>query len=998
MKKILGIMIFLFLFLASNCFAATFTFKSLEVVSDNRASEWRFSADLTLAPSYSDSYDASFSVVGGPEHTLNHIFWGVDVYDSGAIGKPLDYVGQTCSWNVTDGTDEIYAEGIIPPSVRQVALSTHVIISDKPTPNHPTVSWKNLDPDLTFYRLRVTEAAAPTDLLWQSGFIVPSAPNMKYTICEFSFQPKISYEIRIEARQYIPFRVDGTGLGTLSSATLQNRSTVFVSYEYDELTPRPPGDFYTDSQTGLDWLVMSNTVCKSPDSIKNGTDGDRLGDQGWVHATYEQIVDLLRNAGMTGDFGYSSPWNYEPAKYLLDVLGYTADFTDSSGQQSLSILAFYDDGPPSAPDELYTALVIIGHMLTGDVGGALIPAQSLHSNVSAVTIGNWLVRPHVDDISPTLAPVPDKTTLWPPNHKMVTVSIVANASDDSGGPITLGAIVSSNEPENGLGDGDTAPDWTTPVIDQTTGIITLQLRAERSGKGNGRVYTVTITATDESGNTTQASVDITVAHSQPSASCTPPPPGLTGWWPGDGTPADIIGIREALLRGDATTGPGLVAEAFILDGDGDFVEVPHSESLNVGTGDFTVDLWVFFNDTAGEQILVEKWIQRFPESEGSPGSKGWTLTKVDNNVLLLAMADGSYVETDVGSDVLPIAAGTWNHFAATRQGSQVTLFMNGAPVAQGESSLNLDSTSSLKFGHRGNKDDTAGSEEERRCFMNGRIDEVELFVGRALPPAQIRSIFNAGSAGKCKNLPAHRCFPPPPGLTDWWPGDGNTDDIIGGRSAVLLGDATTGPGLVDQAFILDGDGDFVNVPNDPALNFGTGDFTVAFWAFFNDTAGEQVLAEKYIQSFSGPSQGWTLTKLEDNVLGFGTSSGIEGEGAGVDTPGPLEIPAGTWNHFAATRRSGRLTTFVNGAPVASAKGPSVNVDSISSLKFGHRGSPEDTPGSEDDRGFFLNGRIDELQIFVGRALPTAQIRSIFEAGRAGMCKKLPGGKCKELPH
>jgi hypothetical protein len=78
----------------------------------------------------------------------------------------------------------------------------------------------------------------------------------------------------------------------------------------------------------------------------------------------------------------------------------------------------------------------------------------------------------------------------------------------------LAATVSSSEPENGLGDGDTAPDWTEPIIDQTDGIITLQLRAERSGRGNGRVYTVTITATDESGNTTQAGVDIIVPHDQ----------------------------------------------------------------------------------------------------------------------------------------------------------------------------------------------------------------------------------------------------------------------------------------------------------------------------------------------------------------------------------------------------------------------------------------------------------------------------------------------------
>jgi len=232
--------------------------------------------------------------------------------------------------------------------------------------------------------------------------------------------------------------------------------------------------------------------------------------------------------------------------------------------------------------------------------------------------------------------------------------------------------------------------------------------------------------------------------------CFPPPTGLTGWWPGDYNTDDIFGGRNAELEGDATTRRGLVRGAFVLDGDGDFVNVPDDDgALNVGTGDFTVDLWVLFNDTTGEQILVEKWVQRFPNSESEPGSEGWTLTKLENNVLLLAMADG---DNDAGasSDILPIAVGTWTHFAATRLGSEVTLFMNGVPVAQGESLLNLDSTSSLKFGHRGNPDDTEGSQDDRGFYLNGRIDEVHLFVGQALTHCQIQAIFNARRAGMCK--------------------------------------------------------------------------------------------------------------------------------------------------------------------------------------------------------------------------------------------------------
>jgi hypothetical protein len=118
----------------------------------------------------------------------------------------------------------------------------------------------------------------------------------------------------------------------------------------------------------------------------------------------------------------------------------------------------------------------------------------------------------VDSTVPTLAPVADKTILWPPNHNMVDITIESNAADNSGLPPTITATVTSNEPIEGLGDGDMAPDWTEPIIDQSTGIITLQLRAERSGTGNGRVYTITVTAADDSNNSSTANIEIIVPH------------------------------------------------------------------------------------------------------------------------------------------------------------------------------------------------------------------------------------------------------------------------------------------------------------------------------------------------------------------------------------------------------------------------------------------------------------------------------------------------------
>ena len=110
----------------------------------------------------------------------------------------------------------------------------------------------------------------------------------------------------------------------------------------------------------------------------------------------------------------------------------------------------------------------------------------------------------VVNLSPVLPGVTaDHTVLSPPNHKLVDVTVAYSVTDNCG-VLTCALDVASNEPVNGLGDGDTAPDW--QILDEHH----LRLRAERSGTGSGRLYTLGVTCTDSAGNAARQTLGVTV--------------------------------------------------------------------------------------------------------------------------------------------------------------------------------------------------------------------------------------------------------------------------------------------------------------------------------------------------------------------------------------------------------------------------------------------------------------------------------------------------------
>ena len=96
----------------------------------------------------------------------------------------------------------------------------------------------------------------------------------------------------------------------------------------------------------------------------------------------------------------------------------------------------------------------------------------------------------------------DPDVLWPPNHKMVPVSLQVTATGDPSPECRIDSMT-SNEPSIIPGKDD----WVV------TGPLAVNLRAERTGYGNGRVYAISVTCTNTSGSASQtASVNVPHNH------------------------------------------------------------------------------------------------------------------------------------------------------------------------------------------------------------------------------------------------------------------------------------------------------------------------------------------------------------------------------------------------------------------------------------------------------------------------------------------------------
>ncbi len=203
--------------------------------------------------------------------------------------------------------------------------------------------------------------------------------------------------------------------------------------------------------------------------------------------------------------------------------------------------------------------------------------------------------------------------------------------------------------------------------------------------------------------------------------------GLIGYWPFDGSGADSSGGGYNLtLTGGATYAPGLFGQALSLQGiqGQSAVGSGDNPAFNFGSNNFSVQVWADFSAIPGEQTLIEKF-------SGCCGP-GWTFTTPGGTDLQF------YSSAGIVNAPVSLQTGVWEQFVATRNGSTLDLYFDGALIGGGSlSGAMTASTNPLLVGAR-------NSADSRNFTVDGLIDEVGIW-DRPLSGAEVSALWDGGA-------------------------------------------------------------------------------------------------------------------------------------------------------------------------------------------------------------------------------------------------------------
>lgn len=317
-----------------------------------------------------------------------------------------------------------------------------------------------------------------------------------------------------------------------------------------------------------------------------------------------------------------------------------------------------------------------------------------------------------------------------------------------------------------------------------------------------------------------------------------------------------------------------------FDGGANLATTTDIAKFNVSVTDFTVEAWVYPTviNTRAQNTILE--------------TGSWQLYV--SNTGYLSWYSHGVIGVSSSASGIKVPLNQWTHVAATRSGTAITLWVNGAQVAQ-NLTVNGSSYSIGRF--------QIGATATAGQHFSGYIDEARVTRGVNRYPTAFTPMQNMFPIGE-KPMPAsgdlflNRVVVSAP--------FNNSLDPAFTSSGVSFDDSIVKFGTHSAKFNTTSSYVYV-----PLIQFGTGEFTVEGWAYATSISASRMLfSNANIWSNVGGNSWWVgsantgdTTRLAFNRYGTTTYSA-----SGV-------IPTGSWFHWAVTRTNGIVRVFVNGDSV-----------------------------------------------------------------------------------
>jgi len=357
-------------------------------------------------------------------------------------------------------------------------------------------------------------------------------------------------------------------------------------------------------------------------------------------------------------------------------------------------------------------------------------------------------------------------------------------------------------------------------------------------------------------------------------------------------------VREATASGaTGTDGPSALGESNAVHLDGSGSAIRSATLFEPGTGDFTVELWARPDTLSETQFLFSK--------DQSGNSGGWGLY-LQNGTLVVTMPGlQQNALTAAVSDI------DWHHYAVTRSGLTITLYVDGEVCKSAETDQLVDMSNGIPTLIGGRFSDIFGDSQSMVTpsateSLTGSVSDVRVW-STALDHAQI-------AAGK-----DHRLSGAEPDLVEYLPlTPGSVDAAVSsvrdlvdvavradGANAIAVTGLPVGTRAVDLS------GSASGLVSSTRFEPGTGAFSVELWARADSLAQTSML---FAKDQSDDVTGWSLQLSSDGHLVFAGPDGLTLQSAGV-------VTAGLWHHYAVTRSGdGELTLYIDGSASGSLSG------------------------------------------------------------------------------